>query len=52
MQSRDGHIENTSVAQQYANHIENTASSVVFTAPLHSNGSYPIVACVFVATRL
>jgi hypothetical protein len=33
----------------YADHIENTSSSiVVFTAPLHRNGSYPIVACVFV----
>jgi hypothetical protein len=31
VQSRGGHIENSSVAQQwiYANHIENTASSVV-----------------------
>jgi hypothetical protein len=41
--------ENMPVAQQwlYANHIENIASYiVVFTAPLHRNGSYPIVACV------
>jgi hypothetical protein len=40
----------------YANHIENTTSDigsiVVFTAPLHSNGSYPIVACVFVAAGM
>jgi hypothetical protein len=52
--SRSGLIENTSVAQQwiYTNHIENTASSIVFTAPLHRNGSYPIVACVFVVTGL
>jgi hypothetical protein len=41
-------MENKSVAQQwiYANNIENTSSSVVFTAPLHSNGSYPIVICL------
>jgi hypothetical protein len=33
--------------------VENTAcSSVVFTAPLHNNGSYPIVACVFVAAGM
>jgi hypothetical protein len=37
MQSRGGSIENTA------------SSIVVFTAPLHGNGSYPIVACVFVA---
>jgi hypothetical protein len=46
---------NTSVVQQriYANHIENTASSiVVFTVPLHRSGSYPIVACVFVVTGM
>jgi hypothetical protein len=43
-------MENTYVAQQwiYTNHTENTASSIVFTAPLHRNGCYPIVACVFV----
>jgi hypothetical protein len=37
--------ENTSFAQQWihANHIENTASSIIFTAPLHRNGSYPII---------
>jgi hypothetical protein len=38
------------------NHTENTScdtgSTVVFTAPLHSNGSYPIVACVFVAAGM
>jgi hypothetical protein len=36
-------MENTFVAQQwiYANHIENIASSIVlFTVPLHRNGSY------------
>jgi hypothetical protein len=47
--------ENKSVAQQWicANHIENTASTVViFTAPLHINGSYPIVSCVFVAAEM
>jgi hypothetical protein len=33
--------------------IENTASSiVVYTAPLHNNGSYLIVACVFVAAGM
>jgi hypothetical protein len=33
--------------------IENTASSVVvFTAPLHSNGSYFIVACVFITAGM
>jgi hypothetical protein len=48
-------MENTSVAHQwiYANNIEKTASStVVFTAPLHRNGSYPIVACVFVVAGI
>jgi hypothetical protein len=34
------------------NHIENascdTGSIVVFRAPLHSNGSYPTVTCVFI----
>jgi hypothetical protein len=49
---RSDFTENTSIAQQwiYVNHTENTASSiVVFTAPVHRNGSYPIVACIFVA---
>jgi hypothetical protein len=33
--------------------IENTASStVIFTAPLHSNGTYPSFACVFVAVGM
>jgi hypothetical protein len=47
--------ENTYVTQQwiYANHIGNIASSVViFTAPLHRNGSYPIVACIFIVTGM
>jgi hypothetical protein len=34
------------------NHTENTASSVVFTAPLHRNLSYPIVACVFIVAGM
>jgi hypothetical protein len=53
----DHSTENTFVAQQwiYANHIENTSydtGSIVLTVPLHSNGSYPIVACVFVAAGM
>jgi hypothetical protein len=40
----------------YANNIENTScdagSILVFTAPLHNNGSYPIVACVFFAAGM
>jgi hypothetical protein len=54
----DPSTENTSVAQQwiYANHLEtascDTFSIVAFTAPSHSNGSYPIVACVFVAAGM
>jgi hypothetical protein len=51
--------ENTSVSLQwtYANHIENTScdtgsSIVTFTATLHSNGSYLIVTCVFVAAGM
>jgi hypothetical protein len=46
------------VAQQwiYANHIDNasydTGYIITFTAPSHVNGSYPIVACIFVAAGM
>jgi hypothetical protein len=36
-------------------HAENTASLLlggVFTAPVHNNGSYLIVACVFIAAGM
>jgi hypothetical protein len=54
LQSRGGSIEKISVAQQwiYANYIENTSSSIVFTAPLHRNGSYPSDVCVFVVAGM
>jgi hypothetical protein len=48
-------MENTSIAQQwiYANHIENTTSSVVvFTALLHRNGSCQIIACIFIVAGM
>jgi hypothetical protein len=31
---------------------KNTISIVVFTVPLERNGSYPIVACIFVAAGM
>jgi hypothetical protein len=38
------------IAKKY---IKNTASPiVVVTAPLHSNGIYPIIVCVFVAAGM
>jgi hypothetical protein len=48
--SRGGPIENTSVTQQwiYANHRKHLFLYCCSYSALHSNGSYPIVACVFV----
>jgi hypothetical protein len=42
---------------EYVNQTENTSydagsSIAVFRAPLHSNGSYPIVASIFVAAGM
>jgi hypothetical protein len=47
-------MENTSVAQQwiYANHIENLSLYCCIYSVLHSNGSYPTVACVSFAAGM
>jgi hypothetical protein len=40
------------ICEPHRKHLLRHGSIVAFTAPSHSNGSYPIVACVFVAAGM